>query len=88
MRLFRTHDSAELGKVASGSATQDIWLGNRKVGYQVVGQNRSRLPARGKVGEMKGGGRRGTRASDRTKEKVHRLRVRFRRKKQVAMIRP
>ena len=32
MRLLRVRGLAEIGKVASGSATQDPWLGNRKVG--------------------------------------------------------
>ena len=51
MRLLRA-----CGKVASGSATQGLWLGNRKVGSQVIGKNRSRLPEveqLGKLGEEK-----------------------------------
>ena len=64
--------SAELGKVASGSATQGLWLGDRKVGSQVVGIDRSRLPGRGTVGEVRRGGRR---ASDRMKERVHIFRL-------------
>ena len=31
MRLLWARGSAELGKVASGSATQGLWLGGRKV---------------------------------------------------------
>ena len=31
-RLLRARCSAELGPVAFGFATQDLWLGNRKVG--------------------------------------------------------
>ena len=30
--LLRASGSAELGEVASGSATQGLWLGDRKVG--------------------------------------------------------
>ena len=71
MRLLRARGSAELGKVASGSATQGLWLGNRKVGSQIVGENRSRLTGRGSVGEVSGGGRWERRASGRTKEKLH-----------------
>ena len=49
MRLLRARGLADLGKVASGSVTQCFWLGNRKVGSQEVGNNRSRLPGRGTV---------------------------------------
>ena len=48
---LRTHSLLELGQVASGSATQGLQLGNRKVGSQVVSKDRSRLPGRGTVGE-------------------------------------
>ena len=41
------------GKVACGSATQDPWLGNRKVGFQVVGEDQSRSPRRGIVDACK-----------------------------------
>ena len=37
VRLLRALGSAELEMVASGSATQDFLLGNRKVGSQVIG---------------------------------------------------
>ena len=43
VRLLRARGSAELGEVASGSATQGLWLRNRKVGSQVSGVDRSRL---------------------------------------------
>ena len=52
MRLFRARSSAELGKVASGSATQGLWLRDRKVGSQVIGEDRSRFPGRGAVGKL------------------------------------
>ena len=55
LRLFRACGSAELGKVASCSATQGIWLGDRKKGSQVIGKDRSRLPGRGTVGEIRRG---------------------------------
>ena len=38
---LRACDSAELRKVASGSATQGHWLRNRKVGSQVSGLDQS-----------------------------------------------
>ena len=74
MRLLRARGSAELGKVVSGSASQGLWPGDRKVGSQLIGEHRSRLPGRGTVGEVKRGGRR---ASDRTKESMHILGVGF-----------
>ena len=43
---------------------EGLWLGDRKVGSQVVGENRSRLPGRRSFSEIKREGR----ASDRTKE--------------------
>ena len=57
MRLLRTHDSAELEKVASGSATQGLWLRDRKVEFQIVGEDRSRFPGSGRVREVRRGGR-------------------------------
>ena len=36
--LLRACGSAELGRVASDSATQFLWLGDRKVGSQVIGK--------------------------------------------------
>ena len=48
------------------------------MGSQVSGENRSRFPGRGTVGEVRRGGRK---ASDRTKKRVYSLRVRFRREK-------
>ena len=52
-RHLRARDSAELRLVASGFATQDLWLGNRKVRSQVVGENQSRFSVRGTVGKIK-----------------------------------
>ena len=70
VRLHRARGSAELREVASGSATQGLWLRNGKVGSQVSGINRSRFPGRRTVGKVRRGGRR---ASDRTK-RMHRFR--------------
>ena len=39
-------------KVASGSVTQGLWLGDRKVGSQVIGQDRSRYPGRRTIGKL------------------------------------
>ena len=52
MRRLRACSSAELGLVASGSATQSLWLGNRKVGSQVVGKDRNQLPGKGTVRKL------------------------------------
>ena len=71
MKLLRACGFAELEKVAFISATQGLWLRNRKLGSQAVGEDRSRFPGRGTVEEVRRGGRR---ASDRTKERVHRFR--------------
>ena len=68
MRLLRARGSAELREVASGSATQGLWLRNEKVRSQVSGVDRSRLPGRRTVWEIRGGGRRGRKASDRANE--------------------
>ena len=52
MRLLRARRSAELGKVASGSATQGLRLRDRKVGSQVIGVDRSRVPGRKQLGKL------------------------------------
>ena len=57
MSELKARGSAELGKVASGSATQGFWLRNRKVGSLVVGGDRSQLPGRRTVGKVRKGGR-------------------------------
>ena len=43
MRLFRALSSAEFGKLAHGSDTHGLWVRDRKVRFQVIGENRSRL---------------------------------------------
>ena len=75
VRFLRARGSAELREVASGSATQSLWLRNGKVRSQVSGIGRSRFPGRRTVGEVRRGERPGRRASDRAK-KAHRFRVR------------
>ena len=52
MRLHRERGSAELRKVASGSATQGLGLKNRKEGFQVSGIDQSQFPGRRAVGEL------------------------------------
>ena len=59
VRLHRARGSAKLREIVSGSATQSIWLRNGKVGSQVSGIDRSRLPGRETVGEIRREGRRG-----------------------------
>ena len=78
MSLLRAHGSAELRKIVSGFATQGLRLGDRKVGSQVDGRDRNRLPESGTVGGVRRGERWRGRADNRTKEKRHRFRVRFR----------
>ena len=78
VRLHRVRGSAEFREVASGSATQSLWLRNGKVGSQVSGIDRSRFPGRKTVREVRRGGRRGKRASNRAKKRVYRFRVRLR----------
>ena len=77
MRLNRARSSAELRKVASGSATQGLCLRNGKVGSQVGGIDRSRFPGGRTVGEVRRGGRRGRRVRDRAKKRVHIFWVKF-----------
>ena len=56
-KINATPQGTWLGKVVSGSATQSLWLGDRKVGSQVVGEDQSRLPGRGAVRKVGRGGR-------------------------------
>ena len=56
---------------------QGFWLGERKVGSQIIGDNQSRFPGRLSVGEIRRGGRRGRGASNRAKERVYRFWVKF-----------
>ena len=52
VRLLRARGSVEFGLVASGFATQDLWLGDRKVGFHVIGGDRSLGEEQlGKLGE-------------------------------------
>ena len=44
MRLLKAVGLTELGQVASGSVMQGLWLGDRKIGSQVSGIDRSRIP--------------------------------------------
>ena len=83
MRLLRAHGSAAFGKVASGSVTLGLWLGDRKVESQVIDEDRSRLPVRGTVGEVR---REGRRARGRAKKRVHRFKVRFERERRVSCL--
>ena len=46
VRLLRACSSAELRKVASGFAMQDLWLGDRKVRSQVISKDQSQLQER------------------------------------------
>ena len=57
MRLLRARGSAEIRKVASGSAAQGLWLRNGKVRSQASGIDGSRFPGR-TVREVKRGRRR------------------------------
>ena len=53
--------------------TLGLWLEDRKVGSQVIGENRNRFPGKGTVGKV----RRERRASNRAKKRVYRFRVSF-----------
>ena len=86
MRLYRARGSAELREVASGSAPQGLWLRNGKVGSQVTGIDRRQFPGRKTVGEVRRPGKRGRRASDIAKKRVHRFRVRFRCKRRAGRL--
>ena len=59
VRLLRARGSAELRKVASGFATQSLWLRNGKLGSQEGGVDRSRFPGRGTAMEVRREGRQG-----------------------------
>ena len=39
MRLLRARGSTEFGKVASDSAKQSLWLGDRRVGSHVIAED-------------------------------------------------
>ena len=55
VRLLRARGPVKLREVASGSAAHGLWLRNGKVGYQVSGVDRSRLPGR-TIGKIRRGG--------------------------------
>ena len=76
VRLHRACGSVELREVASGCATQGLWLRNGKMRSQVSGIDQSRFPGGRTVRKVRRGGRRQRRASDRAKKRVHRFRVR------------
>ena len=73
---MRARGSAELREVVSGSTTQGLWLRNGKVRSQISGIDQSLFPGTGTVGKVRRGVRRGRRARDRAKKRVHRFRVR------------
>ena len=52
VRLHRARGTAELREVASGSATQGIWLRNGKVRSQVSGIDRSRFSGEEQLGKL------------------------------------
>ena len=52
IRLLRACGPSELGPVASGSATQGLWLENKKVGSQIIGEDRCPIPGRRTVGKV------------------------------------
>ena len=59
VKLHGERGLAELREVASGSATQSLWLRHGKVESQVGGIDRSRFRGRRTVGEVRSGRRRG-----------------------------
>ena len=74
MKLLRARCSAKLEQVASGSATQGNWPGNRKVRSQIVSEDHRRFPWRRIVGKVRRG-RLKQKNSDRTKDRTHRFSV-------------
>ena len=86
VRFLRARGSAELRKIASGSATLGLWLQNKKVESQVSGEDRSRFSGRGTIREVRRERRRRRRASDRAKKGVYRFRVRFGRKRRASRL--
>ena len=63
--------TARLGQIASGSATQGLWLGNRKLRSQIVGEDRSRPLGRRTVGEVRRRGNEEEPATERKREYTH-----------------
>ena len=50
--LLRARGKAELGKIVSGSTTHGLWLRDRKVESQVMGEDRSQFNGKGTVGML------------------------------------
>ena len=85
VRLLRACGSAELGKVASDYAMQGLCLENRKVRYQVIGKDQSRLPGRGTVEEVRGRKMR-KKSQQQNKGESTQFRVRFGREKRASRL--
>ena len=83
MRLRRARGSAELKKVASGSATQGLWLKDRKVGSQVIVVDRSRFPGKEQLGKLV---EKEDEEDEPAKKRVYRFRVRFRRERRASRL--
>ena len=74
-KKFSVKEGRTKGQVRLLTARGSAELGGGLGKSQVIGEDRSRLPGKERAGEV---GRGGRRASDRTKERIHRFRVRFR----------
>ena len=57
MRLLTARGLADLEEAVSDSAKQGLWLRDRKVGSQVIGEDRNRFAGRGTVEEVRRGKR-------------------------------
>ena len=75
------------------SRTNSLWhcyarhlAGRQKMGSQIVGEDQSWLPWRRAVRKVWRGGRWKRRASKRTRERIHKFRVRFRREKRASCL--
>ena len=51
-KLLRARGLAELGKVASGSTTQSLWLRDQKVRSQVIGKTEANFLAKEQLGKL------------------------------------
>ena len=58
VRILRARGSAELRMIASGSATQGLWLRNGKMRSQVSGIDESRFSGKRTARKVRRGGRR------------------------------
>ena len=80
--MSKKRNKTPQGTWLGGSGTGSLCLGNRKARSQEVDKDRSRLPGRGTIGNVRRRRRRWAKgASDRTKEKIHKFWVRFRRER-------